>query len=290
MTSYLCNRCSSVFQGSNSSCPFCGSGKTKKLSKKKSSSIETAKRQQQREMKDYTEMWERVIYPTLLTKFNIPMGAYSIKMRTSTDSMFKAWLENRYMRVWVSDDCLYLFPELNDDVEMLLPEKELNEGYVPIKIPISSIDYFAVSGEHFRETKISGGGGGGSDIGGAIVGGIIAGGAGAIIGSRKETNSITSKTITHDNRETILRYFGKGKRQTIWFRYDDFNKLEDLIPHKNYDIVSSSQKNVSLEQKKDRNKPHSVSQQIREIAKLHVDGILTDEEFSKKKKELLEKI
>lgn len=88
-----------------------------------------------------------------------------------------------------------------------------------------------------QETIISGGGGGGSSLGGAVVGALIAGPTGAIIGSRKSINPIHSKTVTHDERETLIEFFYEGKKQYMFLDSQSYAALIKLIPEKEYSIV-----------------------------------------------------
>lgn len=165
---------------------------------------------------------------------------------------------------------------------------------IPIKlssIPIKNVEYFKISGEVYRETKISGGGGGGTSVKGAIVGSVIAGDTGAIIGSRKKVDSIKSELITHDERKTLFNYFdGDKERRSLYFRSKDYSSFNDLIPEKEFNIVTSikSSQLIRSQIRIDENK--TTTEQIRELAKLKDEGIITEEEFNEKKKILLDKI
>jgi hypothetical protein len=190
--------------------------------------------------------------------------------------------------IWVFSNSICLFPDT--------PTWENYEEYCEVNvkvtnIPIERIEYYHITGEVFRENKISGGGGGGSSIKGAVVGGVIAGEAGAIIGSRKKVEPIQSEIITHDTRETTIKFFDENdKRCKLIFDHKSYEVLKDLIPEKEYDIVSSikSENIIKKLQGEDGNK--TVFDQIRELAKLKEDGILNNDEFIEKKRVLLEKI
>ncbi|EPR10034.1 SHOCT domain-containing protein [Ruminiclostridium papyrosolvens] len=134
-----------------------------------------------------------------------------------------------------------------------------------------------------HENKITGGGDG-SSIGGVVVGGVIAGGAGAVIGSRKKTDPIKSELITYDNRETFLNFFEDNKvKHSLSFNYKDFDILNQLIPGKDYSIVNAIQTNAILTKVVNESKCTNAIDQIRELAKLKDEGILTEQEFSDKK-------
>lgn len=101
------------------------------------------------------------------------------------------------------------FPQTSD---MVIKTVKCNQ------ITLKDIEYFISQGEIYRETRISGGGGGGSSLGGAVIGGVIAGEAGAIIGSRKAGTPITSRLVTHDEREVILYYYDYGVTKELGSR------------------------------------------------------------------------
>ena len=100
------------------------------------------------------------------------------------------------------------------------------------KFKLSDIFYFDEKGSLSYSTNVSGGG---SDIGGAVIGGILAGGAGAVVGSRKE---ITSETVEHDTRKTVL----KTKHGEYEYPYEYYNALCYVIPEKEYKTQQISKK------------------------------------------------
>ncbi len=107
-----------------------------------------------------------------------------------------------------------------------------------LEIPIHSINFFQAKGEAGYITEVSGGGGGGSSVGGAIVGGMIAGPTGAIIGSRKKNEAVTSTARYVDSRKTILSFTQDGNEKILVF---DKGKLYDelliICPEKEFEIV-----------------------------------------------------
>ena len=153
-----------------------------------------------------------------------------------------------------------------------------------LSIPLSDIESFSLQGEIYRENKITGGG---SSLSGAIIGGVIAGDTGAVIGSREK---VESKLITHDERRVDLNYFENGNRKTLIFDLDALQVFEDLIPEKNATIVSALKTETVLQTELQKTISNSVTEQIRKLAELKDEGILTEEEFSEKKKELLSNI
>ena len=179
--------------------------------------------------------------------------------------------------IWIEEEKLCFFPSVAQ-----------SEAYVykVYSIPLKDIEYYATQGSISKETKISGGGGeiGGSSIGGAMVGGVIAGGAGAIIGSRKKgkIEPIKSEIIKHDNRETFLNYFIDGVKHSMFFNYEDYAIFLKVIPEKEY--------NKFLNTRVVKGSKQSFKEQLIDLADLKEKGILTEEEFNKKKKILLDKI
>ena len=83
------------------------------------------------------------------------------------------------------------------------------------------------------QQKISGGGGGGSSISGAVVGGLIAGETGAVIGSRQKVQEVTSETVRHDSRRTLIRYYKDNQINVIsYIGFEVYDYLLKKIPEK----------------------------------------------------------
>jgi len=203
-------------------------------------------------------------------------GQSPIRLANSKNNVF----------IWKLVDNICFFPSEPDTVKSI----KLDDVKI-FTIPISQIEYFAKRGEIFRENKISGGGGGGSSIGGAVAGQLIAGGVGAVIGSRKKINEIKSELITHDTRETFLNYFDDNKkRHSLFFDVYAYQIFNDLIPEKEYNILSAIKSSDIIKNQINTGNKTSVTDQLRELAKLRDDGIITDDEFNEKKKQLLDKI
>jgi hypothetical protein len=189
--------------------------------------------------------------------------------------------------LWLDDNNLCFFPATPPDTD----EPSNVNKIILYKIPIDNIEYYATKGEVIHENKISGGGGGGSSIGGAIVGGVIAGEAGAIIGSRKETTPIKSELITHDTRKTFLNFYDDNHiKHSMFFDFEDYNIFYELIPEKAYNIVSAIKTNNIINKVVNKNITADITNQIKELAKLKDEGLLTEEEFTEKKKLLLDRI
>lgn len=196
-------------------------------------------------------------------------------------------MANRYQKVyiWKSDGNICFFPCTPVTVDSLsIATLKIN------LVSISQIEHFSKTGKVFTENKISGGGGGGSSISKAVVGGFIAGPAGAVINSRQKVNEIKSRLITHDSRETILNYFEGNERHSLFFDKHDFQIFNDLIPEKEFSIVNAIKSSKIIKSQVSINNQESVTGQLRELANLRDEGIITENEFNEKKKQLLDKI
>ena len=160
-------------------------------------------------------------------------------------------------------------------------------------IPLDHIEYFAKDGEKYTTQEISGGGGtvGGYSLTGAVVGGVIAGGAGAIIGSRKkgEIAPITTKTTMHDETFCFIKYRTNDNQLCEVYSSDTevfYEALKRVIPEKEYSYVISKsqvQAPAGASQK-------SSEERLLNLKKLLDQGLITEEEYTKKRNTILEEI
>lgn len=149
------------------------------------------------------------------------------------------------------------------------------KDYGKIEIPISNIKYFTRMGDFYTSTV-----GGGSKLGGAVVGAAIAGEAGAVIGSRK---NVETKIV--DKRVTIMKVLDKNKNEKIIkFSSSDYDLFFKLMPEKERSLKSKDD-TINNENNIDGD-----IQAIHKLDELRKEGILTEDEFSLKKKQILEKI
>lgn len=225
-------------------------------------------------------------YDEIRKQVSIPETAKEITyFKSSAKSPIELANKNQRVYIWKADSNICFFPCSPETIDSIsLATLKIN------LVPVSQIEYFSKRGEVFRENKISGGGGGGSSIGGAVAGGLIASEAGAVIGSRKKVNEIKSELITHDTRETFLNYFDGNERHSLFFDDNAFQRFNDLIPEKEFSIVNAIKSSEIIKNQASANSQKSVTDQLRELAKLRDDGIITENEFSEKKKQLLDKI
>lgn len=149
-----------------------------------------------------------------------------------------------------------------------------------IDILIDKIKYFRLIGQKYVTTEITGGGGGGSSLKGAVIGGLIAGDIGAVIGSRKAIDEVKGASAVHDDQVVLL--YSTDLKQVITFNSNTYGVFTKLIPEKEYEVVVQSIKEGSKD-----NEIKNAADNVREYKKLLDEGIISMEEFEKKKKELL---
>lgn len=191
-------------------------------------------------------------------------------------------LSSRNYYVWIEKDALSLFPVFTNRAMFRTFEDKIHVT----AIPLDDISYFCRDGEIFHEQIISGGGGGGSSIKGAVIGGIIAGEAGAVIGSRKETQAITSRTVTHDTRCVLL----KAKTGEIKFESNSYDAIAELIPEKDYAVVEELRRRSAIDSATKSEpviKENGASERIKSLNELKNAGLITDDEYNEKRAEIL---
>jgi|GEM_PF-1588396 len=232
----------------------------------------------------------RNIITEKISNANVPQSCATITLKNGYIDLNNGNLQKGTYYIWKNDNTLCMFPFIKQDssLESLAFNKDLIRKFT---LATSNIEYYTTQGEIYRENKISGGGGGGTSVAGAVVGGVIAGGAGAIIGSRQKTNDIKSELITHDTRETLLNFFdASNKKRSIFFELKDYQTLMNVIPEKEYNLVSTIKTNQTIKTIQQSDNSKLITEQIKELAKLRDNGIISEEEFTGKKKELLAKI
>ena len=146
-----------------------------------------------------------------------------------------------------------------------------------------NIEYFTVKGEVRYETNVSGGG---ANLEGALVGGLLLGNAGAMVGSKVGTE-ISSSTQRIDSRELVIHCTNnldaiiatKNEVETVLI------ELRKAIPEKEYSaergFTQKPEEKLSAEFK-------NKTDELIELKKLLDAGIITQEEFDAKKKQLLD--
>lgn len=212
------------------------------------------------------------------------------------------------------DRCLYFcgYGKLNKQIDKILNGLDINNKIAVTKelvdsvllndpvfiIPLNNIIYFQEKGDLSYSTSISGGGGGSKSmsVAGAVAGKLMFGDVGAIIGSRAGTgvkiDEIHSETVEHDNRYVVLRYLDSDKGYCdIQMEYDCYEALNKLIPEKEYSYVSINAKpnmNNGKENERLENKSNEIPvKQLKDLKYLLDEGIITQEDFDAKKRQLL---
>ena len=182
-------------------------------------------------------------------------------------------------------------------------------GYELKTISLNEILFYESTGERYHETKITGGGGHKVSVAGAVVGNALGGTAGAVLLGSKGANPVKSKDVVHDNRSVGIRL---TNQQVLYFVFSDLSVFKLVIPDKdastltlnkvdsgrvNSDttpivegkvVQTSLSTNTQHEKIVGSTNPLSVADEIMKFKKLCDDGIITLEEFEKKKKQLLE--
>ena len=119
---------------------------------------------------------------------------------------------------------------------------------------------------------------------GAVAGAIIGGGAAAIIGSQVGTQT-TTEVITRDDRRITLYINENNTLETLTINSKNIDKtinaFRELIPNKEESVVQiESSKNA-------KNAVVSSADELKKFKELLDSGIITQEEFDAKKKQLL---
>lgn len=107
-----------------------------------------------------------------------------------------------------------------------------------------------------------------------------------VIGDRYE--KIRTETTRIDKRKTIITYRENEVIISISLSPEAYEVLMRLVPEKDINYVNAS--NIANGAEELPECGSSIYNNIRELAKLKEEGILTEEEFNDKKKMLLEKI
>lgn len=142
----------------------------------------------------------------------------------------KKYYENRIM--WRDKKNLYLLKVKDNNIVDIF------------SIPVSHIKYYKADGDLKRDCFISGGGGkgGGVNYKGAAIGGLLFGGAGAVIGSRVNTDieieEIKTEIVEVDTRIVYLVVENdNGQYSQFVFDYSALAAMEWFLPDKEYRYV-----------------------------------------------------
>lgn len=192
---------------------------------------------------------------------NVSIHSVSLQI-TTTNFQF-----NGYMSVWKKENKLCFCDTLT---------------YQGIEISLDVIKYYRLIGQKYVTTEISGGGGGGSSIKGAVIGGLIAGDVGAVIGSRKAVDEVKGTSTVHDEQVVLL--YSTDLSQVLQFNSAAYKVFTKLIPEMDYEVVATASTDTKQTTSVDIK---SAADTVRELKKLLDEGLISNEEFEKKRKELL---
>lgn len=162
------------------------------------------------------------------------------------------------------------------------------------------IAYYKLEGASHYISEISGGG---TNLAGAVYGGILAGGAGAIVGSQVGT-AIKTDVVKKDDRRLFLYYYigdTLSSEEIITNNIDQMIELfREWIPDKEYTyVVANSNMNAIRSQcnvlpysdtpklEEQVTPPKRSYGELKELKELLDLGIITQEEFDRKKREIL---
>lgn len=234
-------------------------------------------------------------YDHLKSTLNIPVNCAKIDVETSVFGIqykaqapvgklmllrndFYIWYENKILNIFPTEEHLtdehITYATLPKDLANILNPNDIKV----FNIPVDKIKHYKIVGQERSETKVRSTNDG-VNIKGAIIGGIIAGDAGAVIGSQHNKGQIVSNTEHFDERFVELYYEENGSTQKMKMSITAYSLLEKWIPEKEYDFVLS---NVSS------NEPETDKfDEIKKFKSLLDEGIISQEEFENKKKELL---
>lgn len=209
---------------------------------------------------------------------------YVVSMRKKVYSIY---ILQKY-HYWIKDKKLYLFPQKEDFIYLNVNTENsvdyCEENAKLISINISDIIYFKIIGDISYVTNVESTG---INLKGAAIGAVAAGDAGAIIGSRPQ---IKSQVEEKDNRFVELKYEDDGIIKTLEFDYTSFEVFRNIFPEKEYEYVEYKGKNLVGEKENDIIENSTLEERFEKLKSLKNAGLITEEEFSDKKKELLKQI
>ena len=149
-------------------------------------------------------------------------------------------------------------------------------------IALDDIVCFKVEGSVHHLTNVHGGG---VNMQGAAVGAILGGGTAAIIGSRIGTG-ISTEHIKQDDRKIVIFYKDNGEMTTIAVESSDVDEtiraFRQLIPQKEESIVQ-----VEVHKQPNAVTETSAVEELKQFKELLDCGIISQEEFDAKKKQIL---
>lgn len=189
--------------------------------------------------------------------------------------------------IWIESNSLKIFP-----MAKYYKESEISTTCKPdisklkLKtIPIESILYFEEIGELRKYTTLSGGG---TSLKGALLGYVIADDVGAIIGSREP---IKTEVVSEDDRRIELIYTNsENEIENLEFTHDAYEVFRELIPLKELrkivglNMVHNADDVMNNEVSSTKN----TKEKLRQLNEMKEEGLISDKEFSEKRKQILD--
>lgn len=203
------------------------------------------------------------------------------------DKIYNRNISRKYY-YWIRDKRLFLFPQKEDFIRWHVNINNsvdyCEENAKLIGIDISDIVYFKAIGDISYITNVESTG---INIKGAAIGAVVAGDAGAIIGSRPK---ITSKVEEKDNRFVELKYKDDETIKTLRFDYTALDIFREIIPEKEYEYAGFTKEKRTEQDQEYTSISYTIEERFKKLNDLKHAGLITEEEFANKKKELLEQI
>lgn len=173
--------------------------------------------------------------------------------------------------VWIKDEILYLFPTFNNIIfeNSVGGRSECgisSSDWTLKSVPIDKIMFYRQIGTVYTTTTGSGGESSFSPI----------------TGFHGKINPIKIESQVHDERTTQLFYDDGTKDQIMIFQDKDYYVLRKLLPQKDYQVVTLSEAN--------NNQAEDEFQRLEKLNKIHNSGLISDEDYQKKKEEILNNI
>lgn len=192
------------------------------------------------------------------------LNGNEIKVKCINGDISNNQIINKLLILWRKNDAIYF---INNDYY---------NDFGLFKINYNDIICYSRYGDFYTSTNIEGGG---SSMGMAFLGQLFGGDAGAIIASR---NPITSETIVHDKRETLVFIKDNNEEKYIFFDPNFYDILMHTFPDKEIDIISKKGKTSGNNNANNNDK----IEKIRKIGELKDNGYIDETEFIKLKNEL----
>lgn len=155
-------------------------------------------------------------------------------------------------------------------------------------IEVDKVIYYEEKGQVFDKQIVTSSGGG-VNVAGAIVGDMLFGTAGAILGGRRPTR-INTSYVKQDERYIELYYYTEeGEIAMLPLPHGLYGTFKQYIPNKDYKIVSLNTPGSLATPKQEQLPDNSSSalDKIKELKQMLEMELITQDEFDKKKQEIL---